>query len=499
MQKLHKRLILNMLKLWCILSLCGICSCDRSHKFTGNQYRIIDVDKAHKITDYSKNANINVFDTVIFGKWEQDADFTNGTEDIEWLVLDKDENQIRLISKYVLDYGNETKFYKYALNDYEKSFIEFSSIQNSDEIFATRKLKTTYTNYAKYKKNFYDDEYAYDGYWISGYINDGIWHREKASEQGLIFRSYRVNDDGEVVKEASVLEEISLCGNGLFSEEKMIIGKSGIRPVFSVSLSDIPSFNINNDGQYEYYDFEYSKVYDYNDIKKVRQMISIEPYLTDNFLLNLSVMLRSDNSKKYIDKNYYDKGTNYKMFDSVRFGKYEQDGNINNGMEDIEWIVVEFNKKEKTALLLSKYILEYMQYADERMDYSDIDFNTSNVKRFLNEEFYNIGFTDEQKALIEKSEVTYERQSGGESILYLKVFIPGDLYGYPNNDATDYTKYAMSKKNSDPDKEKQYSRKLSSYFLINPNEYVADNMKFYNISKEFNSNGLRPMIRVKYQ
>ena len=111
MQKIHKKVILNVLKLWCILSLCVLCSCDTNQKFAGNQYRIVDVDKAHKITDYSKNANIDNFDTVIFGKWEQDADFTNGTEDIEWIVLNEDENQVRLISKYVLDYGNETKLF----------------------------------------------------------------------------------------------------------------------------------------------------------------------------------------------------------------------------------------------------------------------------------------------------------------------------------------------------------------------------------------------------
>ena len=45
----------------------------------------------------------SVGDIVIFGFYEQDNDKTNGTEAVEWLILEKDKDQALIISKYALD------------------------------------------------------------------------------------------------------------------------------------------------------------------------------------------------------------------------------------------------------------------------------------------------------------------------------------------------------------------------------------------------------------
>lgn len=42
-------------------------------------------------------------DTVFFGKYEQDYDTSNGKEDIKWLVLDKKDDAVLVISKHVLE------------------------------------------------------------------------------------------------------------------------------------------------------------------------------------------------------------------------------------------------------------------------------------------------------------------------------------------------------------------------------------------------------------
>lgn len=47
--------------------------------------------------------NINIGEYVKFGEYEQDNNLENGKEEIEWLVLDKKDNKIWLISKYALD------------------------------------------------------------------------------------------------------------------------------------------------------------------------------------------------------------------------------------------------------------------------------------------------------------------------------------------------------------------------------------------------------------
>ncbi len=44
-----------------------------------------------------------VEDTVLFGKYEQDNDTSNGQEEIEWIVLEKDGSRVLLYSNYYLD------------------------------------------------------------------------------------------------------------------------------------------------------------------------------------------------------------------------------------------------------------------------------------------------------------------------------------------------------------------------------------------------------------
>ena len=70
--------------------------------------------KAEEIYEAYKTAklrNAEVGDCVLFGAYEQDNDASNGKEDIEWLVLSKEDDRVLLISRYALDYQryNETK------------------------------------------------------------------------------------------------------------------------------------------------------------------------------------------------------------------------------------------------------------------------------------------------------------------------------------------------------------------------------------------------------
>lgn len=52
---------------------------------------------------YNFIKNIKVGDTYKFGSYEQDNETSNGKEEIEWIVLDKDGMSVLLISKYALD------------------------------------------------------------------------------------------------------------------------------------------------------------------------------------------------------------------------------------------------------------------------------------------------------------------------------------------------------------------------------------------------------------
>ena len=41
--------------------------------------------------------------TVFFGTYEQDNNASNGKEDVEWLVLEKKDNRLLVVSQYGLD------------------------------------------------------------------------------------------------------------------------------------------------------------------------------------------------------------------------------------------------------------------------------------------------------------------------------------------------------------------------------------------------------------
>ncbi|MBE5834759.1 MAG: hypothetical protein E7309_08975 [Butyrivibrio sp.] len=89
----------------------------------------------------------------------------------------------------------------------------------------------------------------------------------------------------------------------------------------------------------------------------------------------------------------------YAVGDVVTFGSYEQDDNEDNGAEPIEWIVLDTDGSK--TLLLSKYVLDEEQY-----DYSGnhVTWYTSNIFQWLNADFKNEAFSDDEKKQIVNSE-----------------------------------------------------------------------------------------------
>ncbi len=98
--------------------------------------------------DFSK---VKKGDTIKFGAYEQDGNFINGQEPIEWIVLKKTKSQIVVLSKYAIDYmpynkdlGTVTwgtctlrqwlnkRFYENAFNETEQGMIKKTSIKNKN-------------------------------------------------------------------------------------------------------------------------------------------------------------------------------------------------------------------------------------------------------------------------------------------------------------------------------------------------------------------------------
>ena len=79
----------------------------------------------------------------------------------------------------------------------------------------------------------------------------------------------------------------------------------------------------------------------------------------------------------------------------IRFGAYEQD-NVNNGLETIEWIVLDV--QDGKALLLSRYGLDAMLFYPTFDE--NITWETCTIRSWLNQDFFNTAFSEEQQNAI---------------------------------------------------------------------------------------------------
>ena len=90
--------------------------------------------------------------------------------------------------------------------------------------------------------------------------------------------------------------------------------------------------------------------------------------------------------------------------DTIKFGKYEQDNNLSNGKEDIEWDVLA--KENNSVLLISKYALDCKQYNTEL---TDITWETCSVRKWLDGTFMDSAFDGAEKSIVKKTKVLAEK------------------------------------------------------------------------------------------
>ena len=91
--------------------------------------------------------------------------------------------------------------------------------------------------------------------------------------------------------------------------------------------------------------------------------------------------------------------------DYITFGSYEQDNDLTNGSEPIEWRVLEIEGDE--MLLISKYALDSQPYNTEG---GRARWNTASLRTWLSNDFYNAAFSDEEKQAIITKEIENWRE-----------------------------------------------------------------------------------------
>ena len=101
------------------------------------------------------------------------------------------------------------------------------------------------------------------------------------------------------------------------------------------------------------------------------------------------------------------KKTTVEVGDIIWFGHYEQDNNMANGKEPIEWLVLDAQGSE--ALLLSKYGLDAQPY---HKTYTNITWEKCTLRSWLNGEFINDAFSNEEQEAIMLTNVDNEKSQG---------------------------------------------------------------------------------------
>ena len=97
-----------------------------------------------------------------------------------------------------------------------------------------------------------------------------------------------------------------------------------------------------------------------------------------------------------------------KAGDKFTFGKWEQDGNKSNGAEPVSWTVI--RQDVGKALVLSEKILEFMCFeaGTEENKYPRALYKDSDLREFLNGDFYNGAFTADERSMIQTSKIVTE-------------------------------------------------------------------------------------------
>lgn len=88
----------------------------------------------------------------------------------------------------------------------------------------------------------------------------------------------------------------------------------------------------------------------------------------------------------------------------ITFGTYEQDNDTSNGAEDIEWLVLA--KENNKILVISDKALDCQRY---NKIHKEITWEQCSLRKWLNDSFLNAAFSEEERALIQSSTVSADK------------------------------------------------------------------------------------------
>ncbi len=133
---------------------------------------------------------------------------------------------------------------------------------------------------------------------------------------------------------------------------------------------------------------------------------------------------------------YEDGFSNPQVGSHVMFGSYEQDNDLSNGSEPIEWMILDV--EDGRMLLLSMYALDCQPFDDNR---DTVRWNNCSLRGWLNDDFYNNAFITDEQSIIQTTSI---RTGSVETQDRVFIMSNNELESTLSNNACQATDYCMA-------------------------------------------------------
>ena len=349
-----------------------------------------EAERNDKMATYSRLGNI-----VTYGRYEQDNNLENGLEPIEWIVLDYDgeNNRSLLISKYGLD---------------TITFDEWSTKKDITwEGCRARRWLNDYFLYSAFNK---EERKAIpitevdDSESNAGSTQDRIFLLSK-SEASMYFGATNGAFDYEPYVRARVAPTAYAIAQGAyasdeFKTEEGLLAGSWLLRTYAGSCQGM---NVNQGGTTNNEEFN-TKHIGATVVHVARPVFWLDLNAVEDLLQSSAEKAKNDENpeeaKRKAIRDSYSRAGNI-----VTYGRYEQDNDLTNGLEPIEWIVLTYDEANNRALLISKYGLDILNFHNEWDPKFTVTWETCNARKWLNNVFLYSAFIEEERKAIPTTEV----------------------------------------------------------------------------------------------
>lgn len=339
-------------------------------------------------SDQSISPSIKPGDQLTFGHYDQDADSGNGGEPIAWIVLDVEDGLATMMSRDVLDaraYNGlgmsitwdrcslrkwlNGSFLDSAFDDAERAVLETVKVTadinpgSPDSDPGTDTEDMVYLLSVVEAEKYFGELHILPAMPTETAIANGVYVSNVSGEEGQSL--WWLRSPGHYSDTAAYVVTSNSLQDGGNDVSKT---NYGIRPVVKAKLSLLENLS----GPVEIIEPEYPE-----------ELAEVGAEAAD-----------------YVEGSA-EAFAALSPGDNILFGRYDQDNDPDNGAEGIEWIVLD--NKDGMATLMSRYVLDARAF-NGLCKY--LSWDECSLRRWLNGEFLNGSFTEDERAAIRQTKVT---------------------------------------------------------------------------------------------